>query len=64
MTPRDIAASLRAADRKALCSRPGSGAFTGASWKRLMDLGLMDMDFYPTSLGYEVRAILDVRDVQ
>lgn len=58
MSVEKVANKLRPADRKALLSTPGRGAFSSASWTRLRDAGLMDENFYPTDLGLEVIAEL------
>jgi hypothetical protein len=52
---KEIAEQLSNADKRALLAKPGSGAFSSAAFKRLMDNKLMDGNFWPTELGWEVR---------
>lgn len=61
-TPREIGEALKPADLKGLLSRPGQGNFSSAVLHRLMKAGLMDEQFDPTDLGYEVRAAFGVDD--
>lgn len=50
-----IAEQLLSVDRRALLARPGSGAFSSAAFNRLVANKLMDRNFWPTDLGWEVR---------
>ena len=55
---KEIAEQLAPADKRALLSKPGSGAFSSAAFNRLINNKLMDRNFWPTELGWEVRAEL------
>jgi hypothetical protein len=52
---KEIAEQLSSADKRALLSKPGSGNFSTAAFERLRHNMLMDSNFYPTELGWEVR---------
>lgn len=50
-----IVPKLNNADVRAMRSKPGSGNYSTACWLRLKHLGLVDDNFWPTELGWEVR---------
>lgn len=63
LTPAEIAAKLKPAERKGLLSRPGSANFSSAVLARLDKAGLISAsDYYPTDLGWEVRKALGAKD--
>lgn len=58
-TPAEIAAGLTEAQRRALYTRGGHGDFSSKTFKRLLELGLVDGSYYFTDLAFAVREHLE-----
>jgi hypothetical protein len=50
-----IVPKLTNADVRGMRSTPGAGNYSTACFLRLKHLGLVDNNFWPTELGWEVR---------
>lgn len=53
--PRQIAASLTPAERKAMLTKSGSGDYSSRTFERLLNRRLVDDNFRFTDLGWNVR---------
>jgi len=51
--------ALTEADKRGLRSKPGEGNYSSAVFRRLKAHGLVDNNFWPTELGWEVRIRVD-----